>query len=394
MRVMRGYKSELDLNNEQLTACKKHAGVARFAYNWGLRRKQEVYKATGRSISAMELHKELNRLKRVDYPWMYEVSKCVPQEALRDLDKAFKHFFRRVRSKREGRHKVKVGYPKFKSKKKGLGHFRLTGQIHIFEDAVQLPRLGRLRLNERGYLPTQGVHILSATVSEHAGHWFVSIQVEEEVPDQEAATGKPIGVDLGIKTLATCSDGTVIENPKALQKNLRRLIRLHRRLSRRKKGGKNRAKARKQLAKQYYRVGNVRRDALHKATSAITARTKLSHKQPKQQIVKRIARERPKTIIVEDLNVEGMRKNRSLSRAISDVGMGEFRRQMSYKTLWNGQALLVADRFYPSTKRCSSCGHVKDEMPLRERVYVCERMECGFVLDRDLNAALNLVALA
>src|SRR5205085_747886 len=262
------------------------------------------------------------------------------QEALRDLDNAFKHFYRRVQLNKEGKYKGKVGYPKFKSKKKGLGSFRLTGHIHVYEDAVQLPHLGRLRLKEHGYLPTNGVHILSATISEHAGHWFVSIQVVEEASEPPRATGEPIGVDLGVKTLATCSDGTPIANPKALRKNLKCLKRLHRSLSRRKKGSKNREKARKLLARKYYRVGNVRQDALHKATSTITAKTKHDG-------------ERPQTIVLEDLNVEGMRKNRRLAQAISDVGMGEFKRQILYKAAWQGETLLFADRFYPSTKKCS-----------------------------------------
>lgn len=215
MYIKRGYRAELDLNHKQITACKKHAGAARYAYNYGLRRKQEVYRATGRSISAMELHREINVLKQTELGWMHEVSKCAPQEALRDLDKAFTHFFRRVRLKKEGKWKGLAGYPRFKSKKKGLGSFRLTGAIHILEKAVQLPRLGRLRLKEAGYLPTTGVKIFSATISEQAGHWFVSIQVIEDVLDPIPATGEPIGVDLGIKSLAVCSDDREpIANPK------------------------------------------------------------------------------------------------------------------------------------------------------------------------------------
>src|SRR5260370_10985590 len=172
MQITRGYRTELDLNNEQITACKKHAGCSRFAYNWGLARKQEVYRQTGRGTSAMELHRELNALKQTDFPWMYECSKCAPQEALRDLDNAFKHFFRRCQLKKEGKWKKKLGYPKYKTKHKGLGSFRLTGSIQVDADAIDLPRLGRLRLKERGYLPASGVHILSATVSEEAVRWL------------------------------------------------------------------------------------------------------------------------------------------------------------------------------------------------------------------------------
>src|SRR5437879_1068772 len=148
MRITRGYKTELDLNHKQITLCKKHAGASRWAYNWGLSRKQEVYRTTGRSISAMELHRELNALKQTDFPWLYEVAQAAPQEALRDLDKAMSNFFRRVRLRKEGKWRGPLGYPCPKSKKKRLGSFRLTGAIHVFDRAVQLPRLGRLRLKE------------------------------------------------------------------------------------------------------------------------------------------------------------------------------------------------------------------------------------------------------
>ena len=170
MRVQRAYKTELDLNNQQITACKQHTGAARFSYNWGLTRKQEAYHATGISPSAIDLHRELNTLKKTRLPWMYEVSKCAPQEALRNLDNAYAHFFRRVKLKKQGRLKGKVGYPQPKTRKKGLGSFRLTGAIAVFPDSIQLPRLGRLRLKERNYLPVAGVKILSATGSEQAGH--------------------------------------------------------------------------------------------------------------------------------------------------------------------------------------------------------------------------------
>src|SRR6266699_3569671 len=143
MKVVRGYKTELDLNDEQRTACLKHAGASRFAYNWGLARSQEVYCATGKRPTAIDLHRELNALKQADYPWMYEVSKCAPQEALRDLEKAYKHFFRRVALKKAGQWKGKLGFPKFKKKSKAIGSFRLTGTIKVFSDTMQLPRLGR-----------------------------------------------------------------------------------------------------------------------------------------------------------------------------------------------------------------------------------------------------------
>jgi transposase len=174
---MRSYKTELDLNHAQVTACKRHAGTARYAYNWGLARKQEACTATGSSPSAIELHRELNALKKTELSWMYAVSKCTPQEALRHLDNAFAHCFRRCKQRHEGKFKGKLGFPRAKTKKQGLGSFRLTGSIGIYPQAIQSPRLGRLRLKstaicqkERGYLPTSGVKVLSATVSEQAGH--------------------------------------------------------------------------------------------------------------------------------------------------------------------------------------------------------------------------------
>jgi putative transposase len=371
MLLTRAYRTELDLNDKQVTACKKHAGAARFAYNWALARRQEVYKATGKSVWAMELHRELNALKKTEYPWLYETSKCAPQEALRNLDNAFRHFFRRCQLKKEGKLKGKVGYPTFKSKKRGLGSFRLTGSLVIFPDAIQLPRLGRLRLKERGYLPTSGAKGLSATVSEAAGHWYVSIQVEQEQPVR-VNTGPVVGVDLGVKALATFSDGTVISNPRHLKRRLKQLKRWHRVVSRRTKGGKNRKKAAKRLAKLYRKVSNQRKNTLHQVTTTL-AKTK-------------------QVIVIEDLNVAGMLKNHHLAQAIADVGFSEFKRQLLYKASWYGSRVVLADRWYASSKTCSGCGWGDENLTLKDRTFHCE--QCGLVLDRDLNAALNLAKLA
>jgi len=232
---------------------------------------------------------------------------------------------------------------------------------------------------KKKYIPTSGVNILSATVSEQAGRWFVSVQVEEEVSDAVQASGKPVGIDLGIKTLATCSDGRTIENPKALRKNLKKLKRLSRRHSRKQERGKNRKKAARKLARLHARIAHIRSDALHKATSALVAKTKP-------------ASERPAVMVIEDLNVAGILKNRKLSRAIADVGFAELRRQLEYKADLAGSASKVVSRWYPSSKTCSNCEWVDDDLTLADRVFVCQ--ECGLVLDRDLNAALNLAASA
>jgi len=360
------------LNDQQRTACLQHAGAARFAYNWGLTRRQEVYKTTGKRIRAMELHRELNLLKKSELAWMYEVSKCAPQEALRDLDAAFSNFFHRVQLKKEGKWKGKLGYPRLKTKKQGVGGFTLTGAIHVTEKTIQLPRLGVLRLKEHGYLPINA-HILAATVSETAGHWYVSLQVMEEQPEV-VTTGSVVGVDIGVKALATFSDGTVIPNPHHLKSKLKKLKRLHRRVSRRTKGGKNRRKAVQQLAKQYRKVRDQRQNTLHQVTSRL-AKTK-------------------QTIVIENLNRAGMMQNHHLAQAIGDVGWYEFRRQLTYKAAWYGCRIIVADRWEPSTQLCSRCGWRDTTIELKDRVFHCQNPECLLVIDRDLNAAINLAKLA
>ena len=378
MQVKRGYKVELDLNNAQKTACLKHAGVASFSYNWGISRYQEAYQAGQKAPDAISLHKELNALKSTDFPWMYEVSKCAPQEALRNLEKAFKHFFGNVARKKQGTYRGKLGYPQFKSKKKGIGSFRLTGTIHIFHDAIQLPRLGSLRLHEQGYLPV-GAHVLSATVSEQAGHWYVAVQVDVSLADPIRACGREIGIDLGIKSLATVSNGLVIANPKALRSNLKKLKRVSRQHARKQKGSKNRAKAARKLARVHAHIAHIRQDALHKATSLIVAKTKPPD-------------ERPAVIVLEDLQVAGMLQNRKLSRAIADVGFAEFRRQIEYKSEQAGITVTMVSRWEPSSKTCSWCGWVDEDLTLADRVFQCEA--CGYVADRDANAAINLALVA
>jgi len=375
--VKRGYKAELDLNNEQRTACMKHVGAARWAYNYALTRKKENYLRGDKTPYASDLHKEINLLKQ-STPWMYDVSKCSFQEGLRDADSAFDHFFRKCRLKKEGKWKGKCGYPKYKSRKKQIGSARFTGTIKVYPDVIQLPRLGTIRLKEQEYLP-MNVKIGSATISEYAGRWFVSITVHEEMKEPTRATGEAIGVDLGIKTLATVSDGRTFDNPKALRKKINALKRASRKHSRKKKGSKNRAKTKQKLARVHVRIANVRKDALHKATSAIVARTKPDC-------------ERPCVIVLEDLNVSGMLKNHKLARACADVGLYEFKRQVLYKAAFAGVEVKLASRWYPSSKKCHCCGWIKEDLTLKDRVYVCE--ECGNVTDRDYNAACNLAALA
>lgn len=370
--VLRAYKTEMDPNDRIRTLLLKHAGARRWAYNWGLSRKIEEYGKTGESPNAKALHRELNRLKKQaadqgGVPWMYEVSKCAPQEALRDLDEAYENFFRRIK---DGE---KPGFPRFKSKKRGIGGFRLTGSINVFERHVKLPRLGIIRLKERGYLPfgDPKVHILSATVSEKVGRWYVSLQVEEEMEVKEAP--KEIGgVDVGINRLATLSGGKMFENPRALAKAERKLTHLQRAVSRKKKGSANRRKAVQKLARWHAHIARVRENTLHGISSAIAKRFVV--------------------VGIEDLNVDGMGRNRALAKALHDAALAELLRQIEYKVEWRGGRVVLADRFFPSSKKCSQCGVVKTELPLSERIFRCAA--CGLVKDRDENAAENLKHVA
>lgn len=360
--MLRAYKTQLDVNNAQQTKLQQHVGCARFAFNWALAKKKEAFDKKEKIPNAIELHRELNKLKKSDFPWMYETSKAAPQEALRDCDKAFDNFFRKCKQKTKG----KKGFPKFKSKKNDKQSFRLTGSIHVLDGFIQLPRLGKIKLFEKDYLP-KDEKILSATISKRANRWFVSLQVEEGDSKSQIENGSVVGVDLGIKTLATCSDGVIYENPKALRNNLKRLKRKSRQLSRKQKGSKNREKAKQKLAKLHYKISNVRKDALHKATSAIVNENQV--------------------IVLEDLNVSGVIKNRKLSRAISDVGMFEFRRQIEYKVKWQSKLLIIADRFYPSSKMDWKSKKINKDLTLKDRVIYHED---GTMTDRDLNAAINL----
>ncbi len=367
MLINKAYRYELDPNNIQRSYLAQHAGVARFAYNWGLEQRIARYKnnqGDDRFTDAMKQHKLLTSLKKTEFSWMYETSKCAPQEALRDLHRAFKNFYRGFKAG------TKIGFPRFK--RRGVrDSFRLNGTIRFHERAIQLPRIGKVRIKEKRKCYYNG-RILSVTVRRRASRWFVSVTVEEDILDPQPVRGTPVGVDLGIKTLATLSDGTTFANPRAMGKRLRKLKQLHRSLSRKKKGSKNREKARLRLAQMHLRVFNIRQDTLHKLTTYLAK----SHSK----------------VVIEDLCVSWMLKNRRLARVIADAGFYEFRRQLEYKCQWYGSELVVVSRTFPSSKMCSQCGHRKKELSLSEREYECE--QCGLGIDRDLNAALNLVAVS
>jgi putative transposase len=383
VRVTQAYRFALDPSAAQERALRSHAGAARFAWNWGLARCQQRHAAEGRWYSGVDLHKLWNQAKKADpgLAWWGENSKCAYQEAFRDLDRALRDFVKSGKGERRGR---RLGFPRFKKRGRCKDSFRFgSGVLRCAGCTVTLPRLGTIRTHESTRklarrLEAGTARILSATVRRTAQRWFVSftVEVDRAVPRRHPRPGSAVGVDLGVKALLTGVDdtGTVLAvgGPRALRASLRTLRRASRAHARKARGGANRRKHAARLARLHARVASIRADALHQATSGLATRYE--------------------TIVAEDLNVAGMVRNRRLARAVCDQGFGQVRRMLGYKTTWHGGQLLLAGRFYPSSKTCSGCGAVKAKLPLAERTYRCER--CGLVLDRDVNAARNLLALA
>ena len=396
---MQAYRFALDLTPSQERAVLAHAGAGRKAHNWALARVKAVLNqqaaersygltddaltpALGWSLPA--LRKAWNATKDEVAPWWRECSKEAFNTGLDALARGLKNWSESRTGERAGR---KVGFPRFKAKHRTTPSVRFTtGTIRVEPDRkhVVLPRLGRLKLHESARklarrLEAGTARIMSATIRRHGGRWFVAFTVQVDRRIRQPASGPAVGVDVGIKHLAVLSTGELVPNPRHLDAALVRLRALSRALSRktgpdrktRKDPSKRWLRAKSRLARAHARVANLRRDGLHKFTT-------------------RLARGHA-TVVVEDLNVAGMMANRRLARHVADAGFGELRRQLTYKTVWNGGRLVVADRWYPSSKTCSACGVVKTKLTLAERLYTCTI--CGVVLDRDLNAARNLAAL-
>ena len=355
-----------------------HAGGARFAYNAMLARVKAAFDA-GESIdqSFYALRKQWNMDKDAlavgddGEPWWAENSKEAYSYGLESLAKGLSNWSKSRKGDRRGR---RVGFPKFKSKSKTTPRFAYTaggfGLIGGDPKALKLPRIGRVHCMEDVTKRVNGARVLRMTVSMRAGRWYASLTVERDDTSvtRKAPKGGAVGVDLGIKTLATLSDGTVVDNPRHLAASERNLKRVQQALSRKTKGSNRRAKAKATVARIHARVANQRQDGLHKLTTWLT--NKYSD------------------ISIEDLHVAGMVKNRHLAKSVSDAAFGEFRRQLEYKTARSGTAPHVVDRWYRSSQTCSKCGSVKAKLSPAERTYRCD--SCGPTMDRDLNAAINI----
>ena len=370
-------KVALDPTPTQERLLLSHAGAARFAFNAGLAHVKDALDAGEKpEWSFYSLRKWWNSNKDAlavsddGVIWWHENSKEAYSSGLEALAKGLSNWAKSRKGERKGR---RVGFPRFKAKDRVTPRFAYTtgsfGLIQGDPKALKLPRVGRVHCMEDVTTRVGDARVLRMTVSQRAGRWYAALTVERDnKPATKPPKGGAVGVDLGIKTLATLSDGTVIENPRYLGKSERRLKMAQKALSRKAMGSKRRAKARAKVARINARVANQRQDAIHKATTWL-ANTYSE-------------------ISIEDLNTAGMARNRRLAKAVSDAAFGEFRRQLEYKTARTGARLHVVDRWYPSSKTCSKCGRVKAKLSLAERVYRCDG--CGLVMDRDLNAAVNI----
>ena len=373
-------KVQLNPNNKQLTKLFEYAGCSRFAYNWAIAREQENYKQGNKFLSDNELRKEFTQLKKQEnHKWLTNISNDVMKQAIKDACNSYKRFF-----------KGQTKYPKFKSKKNSKQSFyqdsikiKCTNTHVKVEGFAGSKRPNKQKLNwiklcEKGRIPTNCKY-MNPRITYDGLNWWLSVGVEVE-DNTNISTNEGIGIDLGLKDLAVCSDRNTYKNinkthrVKKIEKRKRRLQRsISRKYNMNKRGERykktsNIIKREKELLKLSRRLTNIRRNHLHQITS---------------EIVKR----KPSFICIEDLNVSGMMKNKHLSKAIQQQGFYEFRRQIEYKSAWNNIPVITADRFFPSSKLRSCCGEIKKDLKLSDRIYRCD---CGNIIDRDYQASLNL----
>ena len=380
--MIKTIKIQLKPNNKQQTRFFQYANAARFAYNWAIEKQKENYENGGKFISDGELRKQLKKKKKQDdFLWLNKISNNVTKQAIKDACNAYKNFFKGL-----------AKYPKFKSKKHTVPSFyqdvlkiKFTSTHVKIEGIAQSRRPNKQKLNwvkmsEKNRIPTSCKYYNPRIKFDGLNWWLtIGVDFEEQKTNQNSNDG--IGIDLGIKNLAICSDNNIYRNinkTKKVKQIKKKKCRLQRSISRKYENNKkgesyyktnNVIKSEKKLLKLNHKLTNIRTNYLHQTTS---------------EIVKR----EPSFIVIEDLNVKGMMKNRHLSKSIQDQKFYEFRRQITYKSEWNNIQLIVADRWFPSSKLCSCCGYIKKDLKLSDRIYVCK--ECGNIIDRDYQAALNL----
>ena len=408
--MIKTYKIMLLPNNQQKTKLFQYADVARFAYNWALEKQMTQFQNGGSFLSDAVLRKEFTQFKKTEKGlWLHKISNNVAKQAIKDCCMAFQNFFREYKktgikySKQKIEHFARIGknltvydmkcHPKFKSKKHSVPKFyqdpckiQFT-KTHVKVEGFAVSKkqnkqtLNWIKLAEAGRIPI-GAKYSDPRIKFDGEHWWLTVGVESiEVKQKETTKNEGIGIDLGIKDLAIGSDGTTEKNInkiskiKRLEKKKRRIQRsITRKYEKNKKGErycktKNIEKSEEKLLKINHRLTNIRQDYVH-------------------QITTKIIKREPSFLCIEDLNVRGMMKNKHLSKAVGQQGFGEFRRQLEYKCVWNGIPLVIADRFFASSKLCSNCGTIKKNLKLRDRTYHCD--QCGLVIDRDYQASLNL----
>jgi putative transposase len=358
--ILLGIKTKLDLSNTQKVLMSKHAGIKRFTFNWGLATWQELYKS-GCKFNYRTLRTFFNKYLKSEYDWIKEKGICqkVTEFAFEDLNAAFQRFF-----------KKQSAYPNFKKKGKN-DSFTINNcgkPMPFGGKSIKLPVIGWVKLHEG--LPHGTTS--KVTISNIADDWYISFTYNQKKPENTKNKIEAVGVDLGVKTLATLSTGVIFNNAKYLRNNLKKLACLQRQLVRKEYESINRKKLKTKLQRIYRRIAFLRKDLLHKIT---------------HYICKNHAK-----IVIEDLNVSGMLSNGNLALSISDCGFYEFKRQLEYKSKKFDCQLIIADRWFASSKICSTCGHKHETLTLKDRIYECSN--CGLKIDRDLNAALNLAKLA
>ncbi|MDM0957498.1 transposase [Clostridium perfringens] len=378
--MKRAYKIEINPTDEQKCKIHRTIGVSRFVYNFYIARNKEVYEKEGKFVSGMDFSKWLNNEyipNNQEMKWIKEVSSKATKQAIMNADKAFRDFFKKSK-----------GFPRFKKKKNQdvKAYFPKNNKTDwtLERHRVKIPTLGWVRLKEFGYIPVNSI-VKSGTISQKADRYYVSILVEETDIKISNPNNAGVGIDLGIKEFAVCSDGIKFKNinktstvkkvEKKLKREQRKLSRKYESLKIRNKNIKEGRATRQNIQKQIIKV-----QRLHQRLTNI--RTDYINK-----IVSSIIKQKPSYITIEDLNVKGMMKNKHLSKAISSQKFFEFKTKLMSKCKQNNIELRIVDRFYPSSKTCSQCEKVKKDLKLSDRIYKCD---CGFTIDRDLNASINL----